>query len=376
MSTAKAFINPRMITWARNRAGMSEDTLANKVLNKAKNGTARVIAWEMGEDSPTFGQAQSIAKYTHIPFGFLYLKEPPKEELPIPDLRTIDDRRVVEMSPELRDVVRQIMQKQAWYKEYLTIQQALPLEFVGRFTRRSDVHDVVDDIRNVIGVPLPTKGSTSEYFSNLVHGAENAGVLVMRSGVVENYTRRTLKVEEVRGFAICDELAPVVFVNSADSEEARLFTLIHELAHLWINSSGISNLEGDRRDEEIFCNDVAGEFLVPRLRFMELWSDENTPMGNIEIIRSELHVSIVAAARRALMLGKITKEFYWQLHHRYAHKKSKGRGNYHNNVNARNGRLLGSAVKAEALSGRLLLKDAGQLLGVKPNRIRDYAVSE
>lgn len=168
-------------------------------------------------------------------------------------------------SVDLMDTVRIALQRQEWYLEYQRDHGLEALPFVGRFTIAADARLVAADIRAVLAVELEQGQRTWEvYFRELMEAAERVGVLVMRSGVVGNNTHRKLDVSEFRGFAISDPLAPVVFINSADAPAARLFTLLHELAHIWVGASGVSNVApGNSRREETFCNAVAGEFLVP-----------------------------------------------------------------------------------------------------------------
>jgi Zn-dependent peptidase ImmA (M78 family) len=200
----------------------------------------------------------------------------------------------------------------------------------------------------------------------------------MRSGIVGNNTRRKLDVGEFRGFAISDSLAPVVFINSADAPAARLFTLVHELAHLWLGSSGISNAApASTRREEIFCNAVAGEFLAPREAFIGQWeaSVSDLPLRLSELA-ARFHVSTLVIARRALDLGLIDSATYSE-HYRAALERFRqlhsGGGNFYRNAGAKNSTRFARAVIAEALGGRLLMRDAARLLGVQPAKIKEFA---
>lgn len=260
-----ALVTPRLLTWSRLRAGLSEFDVADKIPVKPE----KVFEWEVGDSQPTFKQAQKWALLSHIPFGFLFLKEPPSDELPLPDLRTLGGAAPARPSPELVDAVKDVLWKHGWYLDYLKEHEFGPLPFVGRFTSQSPVKEVVADMRKTLHVAENAARPTHEEFlRTLIAAAESVGILVMRSGIVGTNTHRKLDVGEFRGFAISNPLAPVVFINSADAPAARLFTLIHELAHVWINSSGISSVSVNaNRREEIFCNAVAGEFLAPEAAF-------------------------------------------------------------------------------------------------------------
>ncbi len=371
--TAQALINPKILTWARERAGFSEGLLADKTKFKLE----KVRAWENGTDKPTFIQAQKLAHVTHTPFGYFFLSEPPREKLPIPDLRTVGSRAIRDVSPELRDIVNDVTLKQEWFKEYLKVQGEDVLPFVGSFKLSDSINDVVDSIRKTLNVALPTKGRWEDYQTKLIQGAEAARIMVMRSGVVANNNNQKLSVNEVRGFAISDPLAPVVFINSTDTPPARLFTLIHELAHIWISSSGISDITNHHAKEESFCNQVAGEFLVPRKEFKEAWDPQQSLLTNLTSLALTFHVSTLVVAKRALDLNAITKDTYNQFYEETVsalHKgKKSGGGNYYGTIKAKNGSLLSNAVITEALSGRLLLRDAGKLLNIQPSQMNIFA---
>ncbi|MFK3863158.1 ImmA/IrrE family metallo-endopeptidase [Pseudoalteromonas rhizosphaerae] len=369
--SAQALINPEILSWAMRRASLSVDMLARKVCVKPE----KVTAWEIGKTKPTFKQAQKIAKATYIPFGYFFLPRPPEEQLPIPDLRTIDSIQVHEPTPELRDIVKQVKSKQEWYKDYLLNSGSEPLTFVGKFNIESKVADVVADIRKTIGVEVPNKGTWSEYFTKIINGAESAGILVQRSGIVGNNTSRKLQVAEFRGFAISDEFAPTIFINSSDAPAARLFTLLHELAHIWVGESGVSSINEHDKKEEAFCNQVAGEFLVPKKRLFKMWDKKESLMNNLTAISANLHVSKVVVARRALDCNIIDKETYKEYYASVikAFKDSDGGGgSFYRNVAAKNSTRFSHAVVAEAFSGRLLLRDAGRLLGISPSQIKTY----
>jgi len=367
-ASEQALVNAALLGWARERAGLSIAALAAKMKAREEN----LEKWETGEERPTFAQAQKLAAITSVPFGCLFLEKRPQEDFPLPDLRTVGGARLREPSAELRDVVRDVLLKQEWYIEHLKeTGAALKHEYVGKFTTSAPVRSVVADMKRA----LKTPDKPNDLFPALVTAAEKAGILVMRSGIVGTNTHRPLQVEDFRGFAIADAFAPVVFINSADAPSARLFTLVHELAHIWIGSSGVSEVGvATHRREEIFCNEVAAEFLVPAADFLQAWAHEAEWRSNLHL-SARFHVSPLVIARRALTLALIDQEefrLYYKEAIGKAKSKNSGGGDFYLNAAVRNSRLLSRAVVHETLSGRMLLRDAGKLLGIPPNKIPNY----
>lgn len=370
--TTQALVNPELLSWARHRSGLSDLALAKKLNVKIE----RIVEWELGKAKPTFKQAQNIARYTHTPFGFLFLPKPPEEPLPIPDLRTIEGKEVNLPSPELRDIITQVLNKQSWYKDYLISNEIEPNKYVGTINLATPIARTVDLIRNALDISLPAKGSWEEYQRDLIQRIEEAGIMVMRSGIVGNNTHRKLQVSEFRGFAIADDYAPVIFINSSDAPTARLFTLIHEIAHIWLGSSGISNLEPSKLNEESYCNQVAGEFLVPETLLRNIWSPNVPLLTNCVIAAAKFHVSKVVVARRSADLGIISREAYFKFYRQELEEfrnKDGGGGDFYKTASAKNSTRMSQAVISEAKSGRLLLRDAGRLLGIAPSSLGKFA---
>ncbi|HOB44165.1 MAG TPA: XRE family transcriptional regulator [Bacillota bacterium] len=371
----RALINPAQLRWARERAGLTIEDAAEC----AGVAPQQLSSWEVGETQPTFRQAQNLAQSFHTPFGYLFLPNPPEEVLPLPDLRTVAGVPTPRPSVNLMETVRIALQRQAWFIEYQRDHGLEPLPFVGRFTLNAEPKVVAADIRVVLGIDQEQGQRTWEiYFRDLVSAAERIGILVMRSGVVGNNTHRKLDVGEFRGFAISDSLAPVVFINSADAPAARLFTLLHELAHIWVGASGVSNVApGNSRREEIFCNAVAGEFLVPSDLLLQLWNESGEALPiRVAGLARRFHVSQIVIMRRALDLNFIDRatytDFYLAALAAFRNQDGGG-GNFYRTAGAKNSFVFSQAVVTEALSGRLLLREAGRLLGVQPSKIREFA---
>jgi len=372
--SAKALINPKILRWIRERSGLDVGDAAHA----ASISPDQLTRWEAGESQPTFLQAQKLAQALHAPFGYLFLAEPPADKLPLPDLRTVGGAPVPRPSVDLLETLRLSLQRQAWYLEHLHDEGVSPLPFVARFTTQAPVQTVAADMRAVLGVEIETGQHSWEiYFRQLVNAAEAAGILVMRSGIVGNNTHRRLDVSEFRGFAVSHPLAPLIFINAADAPAARLFTLMHELAHVWVGSSGISSANaspGNARREEVFCNAVAGEFLAPRDVFTALWTASRADLPErMAELAWRFHVSRLVIMRRALDVGLVDYAAYLQ--HYQAElaafrNKPGGGGSFYRNASVKNSKRFVRAVLAEAFSGRLLLRDAGRLLGVQPGKLR------
>ena len=374
MTTAN--INTTMLTWARERSGIPVSEFARK----CGVSEDKLSKWETGRQPLTFKQAITYAEKAHIPFGYLFLVHPPIDELPIPDLRTVEGQANYKPSAELLDLIKLMQQRQEWYKDYLQQQLVGPNAIVGRFTVKASVSTIVSDIRTALGVgDHPQRGSWEDYYRDLVTRIESVGILVMRQSDLGHYTR-PLSVEEFRGFAIADDYAPIIFVNHADALGARLFTLIHELCHIWIGQSGISDASTQTyREEEILCNAVAAEFLVPATEFETMWRQnlENW-QANLPTLEAHFHVSTWTLVRRALTLNFITLDEYQRYINAqqaaYRAREASGGPDYYRTKKAQISQRFSRAVVSEALSGQLLLRDASQLLGgIKPDKIANFA---
>ena len=207
-----------------------------------------------------------------------------------------------------------------------------------------------------------------------VRQADSAGVLVMISGVVMSNNHRRLDPSEFRGFALSDPLAPLVFVNGADTKAAQMFTLAHELAHLWLGASALSDVgvrpEQGARSEEVWCNAVAAEFLVPldALR-CELHSDELLPEAMSRLART-FKVSTLVVLRRLLDAGWIEREMFeaqWSRENarlRTLVQRNSGGGDFHRTTIARVSRRFARALVVSTSEGQTLYRDALRMLGI------------
>ncbi len=254
-------VRPELLRWALDRSGRSVEGLAAKF--------PRLAAWERGEAEPTLRQLEQFAKATYTPVGFLFLREPPVEEVPIPDFRTLPGAHRDRPSPDLLDTIYLCQQRQEWYREFARTMGEPALGFVGSARIEDDVVATAAAMRRALGFDLEERRQLptwTEALRRFVEQADALGVLVMVSGVVGSNNRRKLDPQEFRGFALADPLAPLVFVNGADTKAAQMFTLAHELAHVWLGESALSDASpasAPLQRVESWCNRVAAELLVP-----------------------------------------------------------------------------------------------------------------
>lgn len=375
MSIQYAQIHPENISWARERAQLNTTVLAKKLKITEK----KLISWESGDGKVTFKQAKALADVLLIPFGYLFLEKVQNKTLSIPDLRTLANQGVHKPSVELIKIVQLIQEQQSWYKDYLLRQGFdVPLN-IRIFNANSSIIEIVADMRRELSVDVEhRKGNWEDFFRLLVKKIEDLGILVVRQGNLGS-VNQPLSVAEFRGFALFDPIAPFIFINQADALSARLFTLVHELAHIWIGQSGVSDasVHADRK-EEVLCNAVAAEFLVPANSFIQLWKESGQWQANLADLKAYFHVSTWVLARRALTLNLINDSDYNQYINKIKEdyknrEKSKGGPTYYVTKKSQLSEHLSHAVVAEALSGRMLLRDAGQLLGIKPHNIARFS---
>jgi Zn-dependent peptidase ImmA (M78 family) len=368
----KVSLEPQVLRWARERAGLSVRELAEKLKTKPES----VRSWEeTGQLS--FARAEKLAKVTYTPFGYLYLHAPPEEKLPVPDFRTVAGKDVLRPSPDLLDVLGDALRRQDWFRDYLVAYGEEPLSFVGSVKVDDSAEEVAARIRRTTHLDTETRSDARNWEETLrlqVEGMEESGVLVMRSGIVGNNTHRQLSVEEFRGFALSDLYAPLVFINSRDSKGAQMFTLAHELVHIWLGVSGVSNLEATYAPNhriERFCNRVAAELLVPAVELRAEWRAARAQPRPLAGLAQRFKVSSLVLLRGLRDLRFISQA---QFERQYSDEEkrfeeriaqSAGGGDFYLTQRTRTGRRFAKALIESVLEGRTTYRDAFQLLGIR-----------
>lgn len=369
-------LNPEILRWARKRSGLSKEVLEKKF--------PKLKLWEEGKKYPTLRQIESFAKKTRTPLGYFFLKEPPEERLPIPVFRTVKNKKIPQPSPDLLDTVHLMERRQAWMREYLLDQQGEPLSFAGSATGSADPLPVAREIRKALGLEeqWASRFKTWEQALRTLRASmEEAGILVVTSGVVGNNNYRKLSVKEFRGFVLHDEYAPLVFVNGSDAKAAQMFTLAHEIAHIWFGSSAafdLRDLQAASDSTEQACNKIAAELLVPEEELRRIWPSARTSAEPFQTISRHFKVSALVGARRALDLGMIGKEKFLAFYRTYLkddrrrRKKNEG-GDFYATQSSRVGRLFANTVITAVREGQLLPYDAYKLTGLQGKTFDQFA---
>ncbi|MEL6341413.1 MAG: ImmA/IrrE family metallo-endopeptidase [Myxococcota bacterium] len=358
-------IAPALLEWAVERSGLGGDTIARRF--------PKYESWLDGNVKPTLKQLEGFAKATYTPVGYLMLPLPPREDLPIPDLRTVRDARVLHPSADLLDTIYTCQQRQEWYRDFARNHGFDPVDFVGSAELTSSVEETAAEMRNLLGLDLDERSSMSTWSEALrafIAAADDTGVLVMVSGVVGSNNGRKLDPEEFRGFALSDRFAPLVFINGSDSKSAQMFTLAHELAHLWLGETALSDV-GPRTHPtqrvERWCNEVAAELLVPLALIRADFDSTAEVRDEVSRLSRRFKVSTLVVLRRLHDAGHLDRARYWaaydnELKRLRQLKKGSG-GDFYLTQGARLGKRFARSLVVSTLEGQTLHRDAFRLLG-------------
>jgi Zn-dependent peptidase ImmA (M78 family)/transcriptional regulator with XRE-family HTH domain len=361
-------VQPSMLRWARERANLKTEHL-EKTFPKIKD-------WEKGEAFPTLKQLEKLAKAVRVPVGYLFLSEPVEEKIPIPDFRTIGGTSQSRPSPNLLEMIYVCQQRQDWYRDYARASGQEPVEFIGSVKISDDIEDVAAEISRALGFDLearrvcPTWGDALRHF---IGQADALGVLTMCSGVVLSNNHRLLDPNEFRGFAMVDNLAPLVFINGRDTKSAQMFTLAHELAHLWLGQSALSDTSPailPKHEVESWCNRVAAELLVPFRNIQSEFRPESELSVEVQRLAGRFKVSKLVVLRRIFDIGGLSREEFGEaydaeLQWLMNRPKPSGGGDFYLTHAARVSRRFARGIVASTLEGQTLYRDAFRLLGIR-----------
>ena len=372
---SRVMINPRLLRWAIERSHLDGDALHRAF--------PRLEEWVSGNVAPTLKQLEVFAAKTHTPLGYLFLAEPPTESLPIKDFRRLANAQQ-QPSADLLDTIYAMQRRQSWLSEHLRDMGAERLSFVGSASVSDNPLSVGREMRRVIGLAHGWASEARTWVDAvgvLRRRIEEAGILAVVNGVVGNNTSRKLDVTEFRGFALVDDYAPLVFVNGADAKSAQLFTLAHEVAHLWLGAagaglSGYHGIVASDGEVERFCDIAAAEFLVPASEIKQRWSPGRHFEDHFETLARAFKVSPIVIGRRAMDLGLIDRSSFFTFYNDYVSQERKvvttSGGDFYANQHARVGDTFARAVMRAALEGSISFREAYNLTDLNGGTFHDY----
>jgi Zn-dependent peptidase ImmA (M78 family) len=361
-------VKPALYRWALERSGLAPSDIAAKF--------PKFQAWQGGDAEPTLKQLEQFARATYTPVGFFFLESPPVEHLPIPDLRSgpLRQRRP---SPHLLETIYICQQRQEWFRDYSRVSGERPLEFVGSLSTRSPAVAGAGVIRTALRFELGDRqGSNIEDALRVfIERLEAVGILVMRNGVVGSNTHRKLDPGEFRGFALTDDLAPLVFLNGADSKSAQMFTLAHEIGHLWLGRSALDDPSAAAEPDnavERWCNVMAAELLVPMAALRAEAGTHVDLAADLPRLVRYFKVSSFVILRRLRDAELVTRNAFQAAYQaeleRIPRNAGSSGGDFYRTQISRVGRRFAAALVSHTLEGHTLYKDAFRLLGISRER--------
>lgn len=378
----KAFITPNVLKWARESARMTEEIAAAKIPVDIE----RLREWEEGISQPTIKQAQILAKAYKRPFALFFLPEIPRDFQPLQDFRKQDSKPLTTSSAF---IIREIQQKQSWIRDIYEENNEGLLPFVGSFSMKDNPEQIAADIIKTLQIN-PTSYKTDNPIKEWIDAAELQGIFVSRTSFI--HSRLKLDPEELQGFAIADPYAPFVFVNSGDWNAPQLFTLVHELAHIWIAETGISNkIEPEELQDkdkfhpvELFCNEIAANSLMPKEKVVNLTPYTLKDSKELFKAAKQFGVSSFALLVRILKLDLISTATYLKLKRQVDYdfteylrkeeeknanqKENRGGPNYFLLQLNRNSKLFTQTVLDSFRGGHIEATLASSLLNVQVNK--------
>ena len=305
MATNTVKIEPSVLKWA---VEDSQRPVADLIAKFPK-----LLDWLTGDACPTFKQLNDLSDALRVPFGYLFLKAPPTESVVETEFRTISNNLVGKPSKELEDTLLEVEQACLWMRDFRIFEGYDPLSYVGSLAG-SDDEALANALRNTLSVApdwsLGMRGTDSA-FVFIRKAMEKLGVIVMIKGWAKTNAHRPLNIGEFRAFVLADEYAPVIFINGKDSHAGRLFSLVHEFAHLLL---GGDHLENGNAKKETLCNRATIEFIAPKRAVRDQWSGLNKePLERVAYLADKFNVSPHAMAIHALGMNLISDTVFQQV---------------------------------------------------------------
>lgn len=366
MVSVQIDVVPSVLEWAIKESRINPSIIEIKQ-PKLKDWIAQI-------SKPTFVQLKNLSEFLRVPFGYMFLNEPPSQNVFDVEFRTLNNELNERPSKELEDILIDIKYKQNWISEIRKNEGYEPIDLVGFCSRKSGNN--VADLNVILDIPknwFSTQKDEDKAFAYLRQKIEDKGIFVMVNGIVIDDTHRKLPIEEFRAFVLVDEYAPFIFINRNDSKKAMIFSLIHEFFHILFDTDDILNLNDykDEVDLERKINKLTADFLCPESFIKQNWDNNIDLKENIERFSEILKVSkiVVAIAMNSYQLipNQLVEEIKNETNQiiKYYFKETKGGGDYYNNkVNRLSERFIDVVIN-HAETGNLQFTEAFKLLNVK-----------
>jgi Zn-dependent peptidase ImmA (M78 family) len=328
--------------------------------------------WKNEEKTPTFGQIEDFSKKAHIPLGYFFLQSPPDEPLPLMEYRTIQSTAKTIPSRALMDTYYQMSSIQGWMRDYLIDSGSEKRGFVGSGKNEKNPVKIAASIRSVTGISenwYTQFKDKDTSFKMLRSFFENIGILILQNGAAGQNNFRKLNIDEFRAFTLIDDYAPLIFINTNDTEGGKLFSLLHEAVHIWLglhsffndNSGLLLNIS----PLETICNAAAAELLVPNAHFIDKWNSQPSVAVPEKILDAAKYFkcSGITIARRALDNNYISQTQYKKIasdaiaNAKKRVKKTRGE-NYYNTAKSRYGRYFILALDNSIREGKTTYTEA------------------
>lgn len=383
-------VNPQILVWARKTAGLGIDEAARllQLGGARQSGPEALDEYEHGTKAPSRPLLLRMAKVYRRSLLAFYLQQPPVKSERGEDFRTLSGGRELESAPKLDALVRDVFVRQRLVRSILEdADEAQPLDFVGSIALAQTVDDAAKVICKRLSFDLNEfrrKKNIEESFDYIRGLTEKLGVFVLLIGNLGTH-HTALGTDIFRGFALAEKVAPFIVVNDQDAKVAWSFTLLHELAHIWLGRTGVSGADFEQKIEQ-FCNDVASEILLPEAEMgalRQLGGEPHEVISAISNFASQRKVSRALVAYRLLKRRQIdrrqwldlTEEFRRSWEAERARRKEQAAGaaagpNYYVVKRHRAGNALVEVTRRAIAEGFVTPTKAGRILGVRPTNVQ------
>ena len=382
-------VNPKNLIWARETAGLSLEEAAKKILNDTKKLTAveKLELLESGEEEPTRTQLNNMSEKYHQPLLAFYLRQPPRKADRGQDFRTLSQPIDPKHSAYLDILLRNLLAAQSLARDLLEEEEARPLPFINSANRSMGYKKVAQSIAKTLQFDLKQFRKKRTYraaFDYLRDRIESKGIFLLMINNLGSHDT-AIPVEVFRGFAIADPIAPFIVINKKDARSAWSFTALHELAHLWLGASGVSDVWGES-DIEKFCNQVAAALLLPPYELNKIAPLQNAEFEDAVSVISDFaekrNISRAMVAYNLRLAGKVDWPRWQELQNRFTKdrleqkqaekeiRQSKSGGPNSNVIHRSSlGKPLISLARRSMDAGTLTPSKAAIILGVKLRRV-------